>query len=182
MIELIFLFIILILVILSAGFFLSKFIFSNSYKSFKIYELGLLGIFFYTFLSISLHLFFPLNEYLNLIIALLLLSYYLYENISIKNINFKNKKNLIFFISLIIVITMTIKYKPNEDYGFYHLPYIVNLINEKAIFGLANLQAQFALNFSLFNFSLMMYFSLFNFKGTQFTNSALFFFIILFFF
>ncbi len=77
---------------------------------------------------------------------------------------------------------MTIKYKPNEDYGFYHLPYIVNLINEKAIFGLANLQAQFAWNSSWLNFSSMMYFPLFNFKGTQLTNSALFFFIILFFF
>ena len=35
---------------------------------------------------------------------------------------------------------MFIKYKPNEDFGYYHLPYITNLINQKIIFGLSNLQ------------------------------------------
>ena len=40
MIELIFLFTTLILVILSAGFFLGNSIFSSSYNSFKVYELG----------------------------------------------------------------------------------------------------------------------------------------------
>ena len=182
MIELIFLFTTLILVILSAGFFLGNLIFSSSYNSFKVYELGLLGIFFYTFLSISLHIFFPLNEYINFLIALLLVCYFLFKTLQNKIFYFKKKEILIFLIALSIVIIMTIKYKPNEDYGFYHLPYIVNLINEKVIFGLANLQAQFAWNSSWLNFSSMMYFPIFNFKGTQLTNSVLFFFILLFFY
>ena len=36
---------------------------------------------------------------------------------------------------------MFIKYVvANEDFGYYHLPYITNLIEEKIIFGLSNLQ------------------------------------------
>lgn len=182
MIELILLFLILVSIILSAGFFLSKLILINRYNSLEIYELGFLGIFFYTFLSTFLHLFFSLNEYLNLFIALFFFSYCFYSNFFTINNILKSKKNLLITLSFIIVIFMTIKYRPNGDYGFYHLPYIINLINEKVIFGLANIQVQFAWNSSWLNFSSMMYFPLTELKGTQLTNSILFFFILLFFF
>ena len=35
---------------------------------------------------------------------------------------------------------MILGHKPNEDFGYYHLPYIVNMNSEKIIFGLSNLQ------------------------------------------
>ena len=44
---------------------------------------------------------------------------------------------------------MTIKYKPHEDFGFYHLPYIINLISEKVIFGMSIIQPQFAFGIHL---------------------------------
>ena len=59
---------------------------------------------------------------------------------------------------------MTLNYKPHEDYGFYHLPYIINLVNEKIIFGLANLQAQYAWNSSWLNFSSLLYLPIMKFK------------------
>ena len=73
---------------------------------------------------------------------------------------------------------MTLKYNPNEDYGYYHLPYIINLVSEKVIFGLSNLQPQFGWNSTWLNFSSMFYLPYFEIRGTQLSNSILFFFII----
>ena len=76
---------------------------------------------------------------------------------------------------------MTLKYNLNEDYGYYHLPYIINLISEKIIFGLSHLQVNFAWNSTWLNFSSMLNFPILGLKGTQLSNSILFFFIIYFF-
>ena len=73
---------------------------------------------------------------------------------------------------------MSIKYKPNEDYGFYHLPYIINLVSEKIIFGLSNLQPQYAWNSTWLNFSSNFYLPIIGLKGTQLSNSILYFFSV----
>ena len=72
---------------------------------------------------------------------------------------------------------MTMKYKPHEDYGYYHLPYIINLVSEKIIFGLSNLQPQFGWNSTWLNFSTLLYLPLLEIKGTQLSNSILLFFV-----
>ena len=48
---------------------------------------------------------------------------------------------------------MFLGYNPNEDFGYYHLPYIINLNSEKIIFGLSNLQLNQGWNSSLHNCS-----------------------------
>ena len=77
---------------------------------------------------------------------------------------------------------MTIKYKPHEDFGFYHLPYIINLISEKVIFGMSIIQPQFAWNSSWLNFSSLLNLPLIGIKGTLLSNSVLYFFTLIFFF
>ena len=57
-----------------------------------------------------------------------------------KKINFKKFDSIILSVSILIVLIMTIGYKPNEDYGYYHLPYIINMISDKIIFGLSNIK------------------------------------------
>ncbi len=102
-------------------------------------ETGLLGLFFITFLGISLHFFFPLNQILNTFIFLIGFSFFLYEISTSKiKINFKYYK--LFFFIFFASLTMILGHKPNEDFGYYHLPYIVNMNSEKIIFGLSNLQ------------------------------------------
>ena len=64
-----------------------------------------------------------------------------------KKINFKKFDSIILSVSILIVLIMTIGYKPN-DYGYYHLPYIINMISDKIIFGLSNIQVNFAWNSS----------------------------------
>ena len=44
--------------------------------------------------------------------------------------NFKNDKWYL-IISFFIIYLMTLKYNLNEDYGYYHLPYIINLTSKK---------------------------------------------------
>ena len=73
---------------------------------------------------------------------------------------------------------MTIGYKPNEDYGYYHLPYIINMISDKIIFGLSNIQVNFAWNSSWLNFSSVLNLPLLDIKGTQLSNSTLYFFVL----
>tara|TARA_B100001057_G_C22830816_1_gene943343 strand:+ start:937 stop:2307 length:1371 start_codon:yes stop_codon:yes gene_type:complete len=77
---------------------------------------------------------------------------------------------------------MTLKYKPHEDYGYYHLPFIINLVSEKIIFGLSNLQPQFGWNSTWLNFSSLFYLPILEIKGTQLSNSILLFFVFCMFF
>ena len=72
---------------------------------------------------------------------------------------------------------MTLKYNPHEDYGYYHLPYIINLVSDKIIFGLSNLQPQFGWNSTWLNFSSLFYLPILKIKGTQLSNSILLFFV-----
>ena len=59
-----------------------------------------------------------------------------------------NNKKEIFILSLIILILIPIyiSQKYHEDFGYYHLPYIINVANEKIIFGLANVNRAFVHN------------------------------------
>ena len=182
MIELIIFFSLLILIILSGGFSLGKLIHKNHINVFHFYELGFLGIFFYTFLSTILHFFLPLNETINVIVAIFFVIYF-FINLYLKpNILKLFDKKIFIIISFFIVVIMTINYKPNEDYGYYHLPYIINLVNEKIIFGLANLQSQFAWNSTWLNFSATLFLPFIKLKGTQLSNSLIFFFFLIFIF
>jgi hypothetical protein len=51
----------------------------------------------------------------------------------------KQNKNIMFLL-FITSFFMVIYHKPNEDFGYYHLPYLINIVSEKVIFGLANIQ------------------------------------------
>ena len=120
-------------------------------------------------------IFFPLNIIVNAIIFIFIIFIFIPKNKD----NFNLIKNLdlkIISVSLLVVFLMTLKYKPNEDYGYYHLPYIINLTSEKIIFGLANLQPQFAWNSSWLNFSSLFNLPFIELKGTQLSNSVLYFF------
>ncbi len=172
--------IILTLINLFAGKILSNFLFKKDQRILELHELGFLGLILFTFISFFAHFFFPLNYFTNSFVILTIIVLFVInfeKNIKIfKSINLK-----VLSISLIIIFIMTLKYKPNEDYGYYHLPYIITLISEKIVFGLSNLQSNFAWNSSWLNFSSMFYVPTLSLKGTQLSNSILYFFVIYFF-
>ena len=180
MLEILISFAILSIIIFSSGLIFSKLLFASKNIKINIFENALLGIFFYILLSFFIHFFLPLSQIVNLVISItfILIIFFLIN----KKIFLDLEKNkFIIFFSLILVIIMTLKYKPNEDYGFYHLPYIINIVSEKIIFGLSSLQPQFAWNSTWLNFSSNFYLPILGLKGTQLTNSLLYFFSIGFF-
>ncbi len=180
MIEILLSLLVLISFVFISGNISSVLIFQSNSKYLDIYEQGFFGIIFLVFLSFVFHIFFPLNIIVNAIIFIFIIFIFIPKNKD----NFNLIKNLdlkIISVSLLVVFLMTLKYKPNEDYGYYHLPYIINLTSEKIIFGLANLQPQFAWNSSWLNFSSLFNLPFIELKGTQLSNSVLYFFTIAFF-
>ena len=176
MIEILLSLILFIFLVFITGSILSIKIFKLDYDSLEIHEIGLLGIIFLVFLSFVFHLIVPLNEIYNSFIFILLILFFSFR---IKKKVFNNfiLDYKFILISFLIIFIMTMKYKPHEDYGYYHLPYIINLVSEKIIFGLSNLQPQFGWNSTWLNFSTLLYLPLLEIKGTQLSNSILLFFV-----
>jgi len=176
MIEILLSLIFFIFLVFITGSILSISIFKLDYDSLEIYEIGLLGIIFLVFLSFIFHLIVPLNEIYN---SFIFISLILFFSFKIKKKIFKNfiLDYKFILISFLLIFIMTLKYKPNEDYGYYHLPYIINLVSEKIIFGLSNLQPQFGWNSTWLNFSSLFYLPILEIKGTQLSNSILLFFV-----
>lgn len=182
MIDLIFYLSFLIFSVLLSGVFFSKFIFYNKIHSLHLYEIGFLGIFFHTFLATFVHYFLPLNTNINFLIWVIFFCNFLFFFESKSLLRKLNDKKLIILISFFISLVMTIKFRTHEDYGFYHLPYIINVISEKIIFGLANLQVQYAWNSTWLNFSSSLNFPIMELKGVLLSNSILYFFLLIFIF
>ena len=108
----------------------------------------LLNFFFgYLILAILItfiHFFFAINLIIIIIISLIGLF------LSINNYQFsiKNFDKKYYFIILIffILIPIFVSQKYHEDFGYYHLPHVINLVNEKIIFGLGNINDGFIHN------------------------------------
>ena len=105
--------------------------------------------FFYGFLIISLiitvtHFFYKIN------LIIISLNFAAGLIVSFKNYKHsfeKKNHNIYLYMSIfIILIPIYLSQKYHEDFGYYHLPYIINLINEKIIFGLSNANSAFAHN------------------------------------
>ena len=107
----------------------------------KFFESTFYGFIIISLLTTSLHFFFKISIFISIIIFLLGLfigtKVYLFSKTKINN---KFSLYLIFFL---IFVPVYISQKFHEDFGYYHLPYIINFISEKIIFGLANINLAF---------------------------------------
>jgi hypothetical protein len=145
----------ILLSILGYGIWFCKFCKINI-EEISIGTIGLLGIFFLTLISYSTNIFLPHSAEHNLVIFLLgfllilgpLLSYKIFIKKEIK-------KTLL--VSSLLLIGLFIS-KNNEDFGYYHFAYIVNLTENKIQFGLANFNSGFGTQSSIFYFTSLLYF------------------------
>jgi hypothetical protein len=112
---------------------------SSQFNNFDIF----IGIFFLTFLSLILNLFFPLKIFNGFIIILGLIFFLYFFNKTNFNLSFIYLFILIIFFNLIININQLA-----TDSQVYHLQ-IIKWYNEyKTILGLSNIQIRFAMNSS----------------------------------
>jgi len=104
---------------------------------------------FFGFISISIistfvHFFFIINYFITISV------FFIGLILHIKNYNYFFKyiiRKYYWVILIFFVLTpVFISQKYHEDFGYYHMPYIINLVNEKIIFGLGNLSDGFIHN------------------------------------
>ena len=129
-----------LLSVLGYGFIFLKIIYNPGEKN--IGEIGFFGFLILCFISIFFHFFIPLSNWFNFIILSLGFIVCSLKFNYIKNEIGKLKTNFL-FISLIILPSILI-YKTHADYEWYHLPYVNYLNNFKIIFGLVNVQNNYA--------------------------------------
>jgi hypothetical protein len=91
---------------------------------------------------------------------------------------FKKFEYFIFLLSLLYALILFYLHKPNEDFGFYHLPYIVNFTNEKIIFGLSSLQVQQGWNSIWLNIHSAFVIDTLDYTSVYLLNSIFFIFIV----
>lgn len=169
---------ILLVSTLGYGRFLHYIIFDKSNTS-NYGEYGLFGLVFISFISTFLHFFLKINYYLNSFIYFvgLVIAIYFYSEIKIFYKKNKNFLILIFLISLLMVAY----HKPNEDFGYYHLPYLINFISEKVIFGLSTIQTNQGWNSMWLNLTATYNLPIIEMNGFHLTNLVfLFFYLLLF--
>tara|TARA_Y100000591_G_scaffold91462_1_gene77309 strand:- start:692 stop:2386 length:1695 start_codon:yes stop_codon:yes gene_type:complete len=105
---------------------------------------GIIGLFFLSIISSYSHLFFPHNYIHNIIIIIIgLFSFIFNQTITSKEI----KSQTILFVMLFIALLIA---KTNEDFGYYHLPNSIQFAEQKLQFGLGNLNHGFKHISSLF--------------------------------
>ncbi len=136
--------------------FLSIFIFSTSIAGFgsllsaKIKSNFFLDIFL-GFIVISIiittyHFFFKIETYTKFLVLLVgLLIFFIKKNI-LDLTKLIKKKNFFYFVIIGFLIPMFISQKYHEDFGYYHLPYALAFLEEKIIFGFANIDKAFVYN------------------------------------
>ena len=103
------------------------------------------GFVIVTFIITVFHFFFRINIIFSSLIFLFGLLIFLKKRI-IRLKELFEKKNIPFFILIFLLIPMFLSQKYNEDFGYYHLPYALGFLEEKIIFGYANIDKSYVYN------------------------------------
>ncbi len=119
-----------------------QFILNKIEKNF--FESIFFGFLVTTFILTFLHFFFKINYYS--ILFIFIIGFYLSFKYFKFFYNYDHRKNLIYYIIFFIFIPIYLSQKYHEDFGYYHLPYVINLLNEKIIFGMASVNSAFIHN------------------------------------
>ena len=141
---------------------------------------GIVGLFFYAFVITFLHFFITISSILNLLLLLfgLFIFFFNYQKIKFKKFKFSFENFLIIFL-IIVTFFMFYAYKPHEDFGYYHLPYIQAFLSQKIIFGFVNILEPYLWNSILLNLSSLFVIPYFDLKGIFLAPLMFYFFFIL---
>jgi hypothetical protein len=132
----------------------SKFI-DLEYKSLDFGIIGIIGCFICTTIALLTNLFFAHNFTHNLIINLIGITLFIF--FVLKNIKLYKAQILILFLLSLTFILLLFISKNNEDFPYYHLPFMVNIIDSKIQFGTGHFNYSFRTPSSLFYFQTLFY-------------------------
>ena len=104
-----------------------------------------LGFILISLVITFIHFFFKISLLISFLIFLIGILIFLIK----KNFDFYsffNKKLIYYFIVILLFIPIYLSQKYHEDFGYYHLPYAIGLIEEKIIFGFSNINLTYVYN------------------------------------
>ena len=104
-----------------------------------------IGFVVISFIVTFIHLFFKINLFIGFSILFTGILIFLIK----KNLDFSYflNKNLIYnCVIILLFIPIFLSQKYHEDFGYYHLPYAIGLIEEKIIFGFSNIDLPYVYN------------------------------------
>ena len=104
-----------------------------------------LGVVIISFIITSLHFFLKINLLISfLIFTSGILAFFYKKNSS--DLKIFQIRNIYFLIIISFFIPIFLSQKYHEDFGYYHLPYALSFIEEKIIFGFANIDKSYVYN------------------------------------
>ena len=104
-----------------------------------------LGFILITFLITIIHFFFKLNLFISIFIFIFGILFFFYKK-KISSLKFIKVSNIYYPIIILLLVPIFLSQKYHEDFGYYHLPYAIGFIEEKIIFGFANIDQSFVYN------------------------------------
>ena len=147
-------FLFIIFSILGYGIFYSRFI-GLKYQKLSLGIEGILGCFFYTLLAFASHIFFAHNFTHNLIVNFVGIIFFFY--FYLRDFSIYKKRILKFLLLILLFIILLFLSKNNEDFPYYHLPFMVNLIENKVQFGIGHFNYSYRTPSSLFYLQSLFY-------------------------
>ena len=106
----------------------------------------LLGFIIISFLITIFHFFFKINLFVNILIFLIGLIIFFKKNKFFYFSKFAKKTYILNIAIFLLLIPMFISQKYHEDFGYYHLPYALAFLEEKIVFGFANINEPYVYN------------------------------------
>ena len=103
------------------------------------------GFLIITFIITVFHFFFKIDLIFSSLLFLLGLILFLKKK-PFSNLQFFKIKNISFLIVIFLFVPMFLTQKYHEDFGYYHLPYALGFLEEKIIFGYANIDKSYVYN------------------------------------
>ncbi len=104
-----------------------------------------LGFILVTFTITIIHFFFEINIYISILIFISGISIFFHKR-KISPLKFIKLENIYYFVIIFLLIPIFLSQKYHEDFGYYHLPYALGFIEEKIIFGYANIDQSYVYN------------------------------------
>ena len=142
--------------------------------------------FFFGLIVLSLfvtvfHFFFKINILLNTSLFILGLILF-FKNAYFNYFKDQKKTNIKYLMIILLLIPMYISQKYHEDFGYYHLPYALAIIEEKIVFGFANIDKSYVYNSIWLNLTSIFFFKDKNFDFLTLPSFILFLVFIIFLF
>ena len=104
-----------------------------------------LGLIIISFIVTTLHFFLNINIIVSSIILIFGLIIFFYKT-NIYFLKLFEKKNILSLVIILLYIPMFLSQKYHEDFGYYHLPYALGFLEEKIVFGYANIDKSYVYN------------------------------------